>query len=348
MGKDKKEDKKKSKKGKQDGKGEPEPEPEPAGGHQPAPAGGPQAGTPQQAVAADARVPARAADSAAELRQAAQAGNTVRLLQLLEQQGGGGGGGGGGGDGGRAAAVGSAAGPAAGVAAGAAAVAPRAAAVDVNGVDRSGHTALACAASHGQLGAVKVLLAAGAELECRDGVLGFTPLLWAVSAGNLPVARALLARGASPAARASRHGNTPLHLACKAGDLEVATALFESGADLTALNYVGCTVRQAALAGSTDPPPAAASPNAVPAKQLPLSAAIAAAPATTELPAQQRLVAAIDRWLQQAPRADAARPELAGAELGGQRQRIRVLVSHRPDEAGAVTAALAAALAERG
>ena len=94
-------------------------------------------------------------------------------------------------------------------------------------------TALHFAADRGHLAVVQALLAAGASKDARS-VNGAeeTPLLCAAGSGHLPVVEALLAAGADVQARTAR-GASPLFLACQNGHTECVRALLRAGADVS-------------------------------------------------------------------------------------------------------------------
>ena len=81
---------------------------------------------------------------------------------------------------------------------------------------------LVTAAAAGQVGSVRALLDAGADVDAPAEV--FTPLLAAASAGQEGVARLLLERGASPDL-AVEGASTPLYLASALGHEGVVEAL---------------------------------------------------------------------------------------------------------------------------
>ncbi|MDU0342314.1 ankyrin repeat domain-containing protein [Bosea rubneri] len=96
---------------------------------------------------------------------------------------------------------------------------------------------LLSAASSGNLAEVGRLIAAGANLEQRDGQ-GQTPLLRAVAGNHVAVAKALLAAGASLNARAANQ-DTPWLLAGAAGRSEIIAAMLPLKPDLSLRNRYG-------------------------------------------------------------------------------------------------------------
>lgn len=93
------------------------------------------------------------------------------------------------------------------------------------------------AAGRGDLAAVNRLIAAGADLEQRDGKRQ-TPLLLAVAGNHVAVAKALLAAGASPNAQAANQ-DTPWLLAGASGRTEIIAAMLPLKPDLTIRNRYG-------------------------------------------------------------------------------------------------------------
>jgi hypothetical protein len=93
------------------------------------------------------------------------------------------------------------------------------------------------AAGRGDLAAVNRLIAAGADLEQRDGQHQ-TPLLLAVAGNHVAVAKALLAAGASPNAQAANQ-DTPWLLAGASGRSEIIAAMLPLKPDLTIRNRYG-------------------------------------------------------------------------------------------------------------
>jgi ankyrin repeat protein len=101
----------------------------------------------------------------------------------------------------------------------------------VNAKDRSGLTALDWAARTGRTDAIAELVRAGADVELHDsGPNGWTPLLHAVHKNQLGSVRALLAAGADVNGRGD-NGLTPLMLAAVQGEPEVVEELLGAGAN---------------------------------------------------------------------------------------------------------------------
>src|SRR5262249_5460275 len=99
--------------------------------------------------------------------------------------------------------------------------------------------ALAQAAWGGHVGAARLLLDAGAQIDQRDLIANYTPLHWAASSEHSSPAlvKLLLARGADPNAEGGQPVDnflgttqTPLSLAHKRGDTPITQALLKSGA----------------------------------------------------------------------------------------------------------------------
>lgn len=98
-------------------------------------------------------------------------------------------------------------------------------------------TSLLDAAAGGDLAGVNRLIAAGADLEQRDGQRR-TPLLLAVAGNHVAVAEALLAAGASPNAQAANQ-DTPWLLAGASGRAEIVAAMLPLKPDLSLRNRYG-------------------------------------------------------------------------------------------------------------
>jgi ankyrin repeat protein len=98
-------------------------------------------------------------------------------------------------------------------------------------------TGLLGAAGRGDLAEVNRLIAAGADLEQRDGQRQ-TPLLLAVAGNHVAIAKALLAAGASPNAQAANQ-DTPWLLAGASGRTEIIAAMLPLKPDLSLRNRYG-------------------------------------------------------------------------------------------------------------
>jgi len=86
-----------------------------------------------------------------------------------------------------------------------------AAGADPNFEDTRGFP-LFLAASSGNLDAVNVLIAAGADINKQDSFYNYTPLMISARNGHAGVVDALIAAHADPNIRSGRHGDTALHL----------------------------------------------------------------------------------------------------------------------------------------
>ena len=129
---------------------------------------------------------------------------------------------------------------------------------DVNARGAWDRTPLHQAAEHGTPGAVRALLAAGAEVDARprgldrnSGVAN-TPLHHAARNPDPEVAAALLEAGAEINARGER-GVTPLHYAASNRNPAVAALLLEAGAEVNAPGSDGLTPLHSAAAGNSNP-----------------------------------------------------------------------------------------------
>jgi len=102
---------------------------------------------------------------------------------------------------------------------------------EVNAKDARGFTALDWAARAGRADAIAELVRAGADPELRDsGPNGWTPLLHAVHKNQLGSVRALIAAGADVNGRGD-NGLTPLMLAAAQGEPEIVEELLQAGAN---------------------------------------------------------------------------------------------------------------------
>ncbi|NIM67382.1 MAG: hypothetical protein GTO55_04440 [Armatimonadetes bacterium] len=89
------------------------------------------------------------------------------------------------------------------------------------------------AAYHGEIAAVRRLLAKGADPNGLDSEYGQTPLHWAVGAGNTAVARILLTNGADPNVVSSEYPMTPLDIALVRGHVRATQLLLTHGASIS-------------------------------------------------------------------------------------------------------------------
>lgn len=101
---------------------------------------------------------------------------------------------------------------------------------DVNLHGKRGTTPLMDAAAFGSLDAMKLLLAAGADVNAANA-FGATALMWC--AGDLDKVRLLVGKGADVNAK-SKQGSTALLIATADGASEVVRLLLEGGADASA------------------------------------------------------------------------------------------------------------------
>lgn len=106
------------------------------------------------------------------------------------------------------------------------------------------------AAMKGQVGSIRMLLAAGAAVSVPN-TAGRTPLLWAAGSGQLAATEALLAAGASTA-EADCKGDTALHYAAWAGSVPTIHLLLARSCpappELAATDARGKTPQQCAEA----------------------------------------------------------------------------------------------------
>jgi len=106
----------------------------------------------------------------------------------------------------------------------------------INSYSEDGFQALGLACWFGHLDAAGFLIKAGATVNSySNNALHAAPLQSAVAGGQLEIVRLLLASGADPNCRDS-HSGTPLHAAAQNGDMLIISALIFGGADLEARN----------------------------------------------------------------------------------------------------------------
>jgi ankyrin repeat protein len=115
---------------------------------------------------------------------------------------------------------------------------------NVNKTNYLGRSALMVAALGDHIDIVKMLVAAGADVNARNKVaepeLGRTPLIYAVSGGDIEIVKYLVAHGADVNGKDDDQ-STPITYAAYDGDLEIVKFLVQSGADVSAKDKLGYT-----------------------------------------------------------------------------------------------------------
>ena len=106
-------------------------------------------------------------------------------------------------------------------------------------MDINGHTALVHASARGHVGILRLLLAAGADMNMWD-LNGDTTLLVATYEGQTEVVRLLLEAGVDMNMR-GYCGATALIEACELGHIPIVRALLSAGANVDLQNYYGLT-----------------------------------------------------------------------------------------------------------
>jgi len=91
------------------------------------------------------------------------------------------------------------------------------------------------------LDAVKELIAAGADVNMQDDMMGYTPLILSVYNGHKEMAELLLSKGAALNQQEERTGYTPLMLALNSNNAELAKFLIDKGADFKIKSNDGAT-----------------------------------------------------------------------------------------------------------
>ena len=104
------------------------------------------------------------------------------------------------------------------------------------------------AGAAGDIEAVKQHLAAGTDLEAKDGG-GGTPLYNAAWGGRNEITELLIAKGANENAKTNKYGWTPLHYAAIGGEKEVVELLIAKGTNVNAKMVDGRTPLDAAIYG---------------------------------------------------------------------------------------------------
>jgi ankyrin repeat protein len=120
---------------------------------------------------------------------------------------------------------------------------------DPNEPDSHGWSALHWAIRSGQIGAMRALLEAGADVDARDeGCNGWTPLMTAIHKDRTDLALLLLEAGADVDAR-SPGGTTGLIMAAGYGHTDTVRTLLEHGADPYAESAPGLNALWSAAGG---------------------------------------------------------------------------------------------------
>ena len=91
------------------------------------------------------------------------------------------------------------------------------------------------------LNALKESIAAGADVNMQDDMMGFTPLILSVYSANKEMAELLLSNGADINVQEKMTGYTPLMLTLNSNKAEMAEFLLEKGADFTIKGNDGAT-----------------------------------------------------------------------------------------------------------
>lgn len=107
---------------------------------------------------------------------------------------------------------------------------------DINALDGSGVSLLHYFTSKGDLEAVKMLLAHGANANIIDMKSGISPLLLALEKGHFDIALMFIEKDVNIKVIDETSGQTPLHLAAENGRLDVVLALLEKGANINVGN----------------------------------------------------------------------------------------------------------------
>ncbi|MDB4876646.1 MAG: hypothetical protein JWM41_3092 [Gemmatimonadetes bacterium] len=114
------------------------------------------------------------------------------------------------------------------------------------------NVAVADAAMHGDLAAVKKLIEQGADVNVSQGD-GMTALHWAADRGDTAMTGALLHAHANVKAVTRIGSYTPLHIASKSGNAAVVRALLKAGSDANGLTASGAApLHLASAAGNPD------------------------------------------------------------------------------------------------
>ncbi len=89
--------------------------------------------------------------------------------------------------------------------------------------------------------AVKTLIAAGANVNEEDDMMGYTPLFLAIVNNNFEIVKLLLSNGANINHRYKRGGLSPLMYALNSNYIDMAKLLIDRGADINIKSNDGST-----------------------------------------------------------------------------------------------------------
>ena len=109
---------------------------------------------------------------------------------------------------------------------------------DIDATNENGVTALQLAITGGNLTVLRMVLASGANVNARYGIL--TPLIFAIDHGHADVVSVLLEHGAD-ANLPGENGFTPLHLAVARAQHAIVSLLISHGANVNAVSQEGHT-----------------------------------------------------------------------------------------------------------
>ncbi len=129
---------------------------------------------------------------------------------------------------------------------------------DPDAIAEAGWGPLHLASRHADLGVLRALVAAGADIELQDQRNGWTPLLHAIHVRNGPAVTALIEAG-TDVNRTGESGITPLIMASGYGMTETVRLLLDSGAnpraEMRGLNALWAAAGGGAINDFTDGPP---------------------------------------------------------------------------------------------
>ncbi len=129
---------------------------------------------------------------------------------------------------------------------------------DPDAIAEAGWGPLHLASRHADLGVLRALVAAGADIELQDQRNGWTPLLHAIHVRNGPAVAALIEAG-TDVNRTGESGITPLIMASGYGMTETVRLLLDSGAnpraEMRGLNALWAAAGGGAINDFTDGPP---------------------------------------------------------------------------------------------